>query len=130
MPAGCPPPPARLPSARSWQQRLRPAASGVELSHYDYEMVNYQRMLLRKNIWYYRDRLSVPRGPCPLPILKSAWVHGIIDENTLVWGHGLYDWLPAKNVKLLLPMIRTPEVSCHACSSAGCNARVMQQPNR
>ncbi len=36
-------------------------------------------------------------------------MQGVIDENTLVWGQGLYDWLPAKNVKLLLPMIRTPE---------------------
>ena len=53
--------------------------------------------------------MSVPRGPCPLHVLKDAWVQGVIDENTLVWGHGLYDWLPAKNVKLLLPMIRTPE---------------------
>ena len=34
---------------------------------------------------------------------------GVIDENTLMWGQGLYDWLPAKNCKLLLPMIRTPE---------------------
>jgi hypothetical protein len=54
--------------------------------------------------------MSVPRGPCPLHVLKDAWVQGVIDENTLVWGHGLYDWLPAKNVKLLLPMVRTPEV--------------------
>lgn len=53
--------------------------------------------------------MSVPRGPCPLHVLKDAWVQGAIDEDTLVWGHGLYDWLPAKNVKLLLPMIRTPE---------------------
>ena len=41
--------------------------------------------------------------------MKDCWVQGVIDENTLVWGQGLYDWLPAKNVKLLLPMIRTPE---------------------
>ena len=38
-----------------------------------------------------------------------CFLQGCIDENTLVWGQGLYDWLPAKNVKLLLPMIRTPE---------------------
>lgn len=52
------------------------------------------------------------RGPCPLFMLKSCWVQGVIDENTLVWGQGLADWLPAKNVKLLLPMIRTPEGEC------------------
>lgn len=42
-------------------------------------------------------------------VLKECWVQGVIDENTLVWGQGLYDWLPAKNVKLLLPLVRTPE---------------------
>lgn len=93
-----------------WKQQLRPKPRKIVLSPYQYEMINYQRMLLRKNIWYYRDRMSVPRGPCPLHVLKDAWVQGVIDENTLVWGHGLYDWLPAKNVKLLMPMIRTPEV--------------------
>ncbi|KAI8473903.1 MAG: hypothetical protein J3K34DRAFT_409551 [Monoraphidium minutum] len=98
------------PSAGPWKQQLRAKPRKIVLSPYQYEMINYQRMLLRKNIWYYRDRMSVPRGPCPLHVLKDAWVQGTIDENTLVWGHGLYDWLPAKNVKLLLPMIRTPEV--------------------
>ena len=39
-------------------------------------------------------------------------LQGCIDENTLVWGQGLFDWLPAKNIKLLLPMIRTPEGEC------------------
>jgi hypothetical protein len=33
----------------------------VQLSHYQAEMINYQRMLLRKNIWYYRDRMNNPR---------------------------------------------------------------------
>lgn len=33
-----------------------------------------------------RDRMSVPRGPCPLHVLKDCWVQGVIDENTLVWG--------------------------------------------
>lgn len=93
-----------------WEQKLRPVPRKVVLSHYQHEMINYQRMLLRKNIWYYRDRMSVPRGPCPLHVLKECWVQGVIDENTLLWGHGLADWLPAKNIKLLLPMIRTPEV--------------------
>jgi hypothetical protein len=30
--------------------------------------------------------MSVPRGPCPLHVLKDCWVQGIVDENTLVWG--------------------------------------------
>ena len=52
----------------------------------------------------------MPRGPCTLPIMRDAWIHGIIDENTLVWGHGLMDWLPARNVRSLVPQIRTVEV--------------------
>jgi hypothetical protein len=143
------------PGARAgWSQGLKPRASKIVLSPYQYEMINYQRMLLRKNIWYYRcvwrgaagsrgrgrsalaasrggarwresvshpsiclppptrphlatgstrppltpplppptnstrcrDRMSVPRGPCPLHVLKDAWVQGVVDENTLVWG--------------------------------------------
>ncbi|KAG1675778.1 hypothetical protein FOA52_012434 [Chlamydomonas sp. UWO 241] len=97
-----------------WEQTMRPRVRKVQLSPYQYEMINYQRMLMRKNTWYYRDRMSVPRGPCPLHVLKDAWVQGVIDENTLMWGQGLADWLPAKNVKLLLPMVRTPEVQLGA----------------
>jgi hypothetical protein len=37
-------------------------------------------------------------------------VNGIIDENTLVWGQGLADWLPVRNVRTLVPQIRTLEV--------------------
>ena len=37
-------------------------------------------------------------------------MNGIIDENTLVWGQGLADWLPVKNVRTLVPQIRTVEV--------------------
>ena len=38
---------------------------------------------------------------CPL--------QGIVDENTLVWGHGLADWLPIRNVRTLVCQIRTLE---------------------
>ena len=58
----------------AWSQELRPRVRRVQLSPYQYEMINYQRMLMRKNTWYYRDRMSVPRGPCPLHVLKDAWV--------------------------------------------------------
>ena len=57
-----------------------------------------------------RDRLSTPRGPCSLPVLREAWVNGVIDENTLVWGQGLADWLPVRNIRTLVPQIRTIEV--------------------
>lgn len=73
-------------------------------------MVDYIRTATRSNVWYYRDRASVPRGPCSLPVLREAWVQGVIDENTLIWGQGLVDWLPVKNVRTLVPQIRTVEV--------------------
>ena len=37
-------------------------------------------------------------------------MNGVIDENTLVWGQGLMDWLPVRNVRTLVPQIRTLEV--------------------
>jgi hypothetical protein len=43
-------------------------------------------------------------------VLRECWVNGIIDQNTLVWGQGLADWLPVKNVRTLVPQIRTVEV--------------------
>lgn len=98
------------PDGAEWKQELKPLPRRIKLSRYQAEMINYQRMLMRKNIWYYRDRAGVPRGPCPLHVLKDCWVQGVVDENTLVWGQGLVDWLPARNVKLLVPMVRTPEV--------------------
>jgi len=38
----------------TWSQKLKPSAKKIVLSPYQYEMINYQRMLMRKNIWYYR----------------------------------------------------------------------------
>ncbi|KAL6778731.1 hypothetical protein F751_4238 [Auxenochlorella protothecoides] len=78
--------------------------------HEDRMMVDYVRFMTAENVWYYRDRMSVPRGPCSLPVLREAWVHGVVDENTLVWGQGLADWLPIRNVRTLVPQIRTVEV--------------------
>lgn len=73
------------------------------------QAVDYIRTATRKNIWYYRDRLNVARGPCSLPVLRECWVQGIIDEHTLVWGQGLGDWLPVRNVRTLTAQIRTVE---------------------
>ena len=55
----------------------------------------------------------VPRGPCTLHVLRDCWVHGVVDENTLVWGQGLCDWLPIRNVRTLVPQIRTVEGRQH-----------------
>jgi hypothetical protein len=74
------------------------------------QVVDYIKTATSRNIWYYRDRLSTPRGPCSLPVLREAWVQGVVDENTLVWGQGLADWLPIRNVRTLVPQIRTVEV--------------------
>lgn len=38
----------------TWKHELKPAAKKIVLSPYQYELINYQRMLMRKNIWYYR----------------------------------------------------------------------------
>ena len=82
----------------------------AKYGHYERSVVDYVRGATAKNIWYYRDRLSTPRGPCTLPVLRECWVKVIIDENTLIWGQGLADWLPVKNVRTLVPQIRTVEV--------------------
>ncbi len=79
---------------------------------YHRQIIDYTREITKKNVWYYRDRMSVPRGPCSLPVLRECWVHGVIDENTLVWGQGLMDWLPVRNVRTLVPQIRTVEGAC------------------
>merc|ERR1712224_371729 len=65
---------------------------------------------ISRNVWYYRDRFFTPRGPCTLPVMREAWTKGIIDDKTLVWANGLIDWIPIRNVVLLVTAIRTPEV--------------------
>lgn len=61
-----------------------------------------------ENVWFYRDRVGRCRGPAPLSTLRQCWVNGIVDEHTLVWGNGLGDWLPARNVRGLITNIRNP----------------------
>jgi hypothetical protein len=70
----------------------------------------WKNAVIARNVWFYRDRLSTVRGPCTLPVLREAWAKGIIDDKTLVWGNGLIDWIPIRNVNLLTSAIRTPEV--------------------
>lgn len=83
---------------------------GHKYSFKDKQMVDYIRTATRKNVWYYRDRMNVPRGPCSVPVLRECWVQGVIDQHTLIWGQGLMDWLPVRNVRTLVPQIRTVEV--------------------
>lgn len=72
-------------------------------------LMQYVRTQTGRNTWYYKDRCGVSRGPAPVPTMREAWVHGLIDENTLVWGQGQADFLPIKNVRYLIPQIRIPE---------------------
>lgn len=90
-----------------------PQETPIRSRKLDFERIqqhDFVREATKKNVWYYRDRMSIPRGPCTLPVLRECWVHGVIDENTFVWGHGLIDWLPIKNIRTLVPQIRTLEV--------------------
>mmetsp|Transcript_30307 Transcript_30307/g.42257 ORF Transcript_30307/g.42257 Transcript_30307/m.42257 type:complete len:135 (+) Transcript_30307:1946-2350(+) len=67
------------------------------------------KTIIKDNIWYYKDRLNTSRGPCDLKTLRICWINGIIDQNTFVWGPGLDNWIPIKNVRCLISCIRTPE---------------------
>lgn len=61
------------PHEGPWDQQLRPRVRKVQLSPYQYEMINYQRLLMRKNTWYYRDRMNIPR--ClfrPMPYILES----------------------------------------------------------
>merc|ERR1719265_1321742 len=70
----------------------------------------WKNAVIARNVWYYRDRLSTPRGPCTLPVLRESWAKGFIDDKTLIWGNGCIDWIPIRNIALLSSAIRTPEV--------------------
>lgn len=96
--SAAPTPPAERPKGRP------------KLSLKDKQQVDYIRTATSGNVWYYRDRMNVARGPCNLPVLKECWVHGVIDDQTLVWGQGLVDFLPIRNIRTLVPQIRTLEV--------------------
>ena len=54
--------------------------------------------------------------------LRDCWSSGVIDENTLMWGQGLADWVPAKNVNMLIPQIRNFEgaPTLRACPLRSC----------
>ena len=64
---------------REWKQKRQMT------DFQEYQQVDYVRQMTARNVWYYRDRLSVPRGPCTMPVLREAWSNGVIDENTIVW---------------------------------------------
>ena len=59
----------------------------------------FARAVIRRNIWYYRDRTGLPRGPMTVDVLRKAYIGGIIDGNTLMWGNGLGHWVPLRNIR-------------------------------
>jgi len=62
----------------------------------------------KDNVWFYRDRTGKVRGPAPMGSLRQCWVNGVVDEHTLVWGNGLCEWVPVRNVRGLVANIRNP----------------------
>lgn len=99
------PVPAPAPVDRRPRQQWKGRDAGPDDN--ELLLINYVKRATRKNLWYYRDRCGVARGPATLPTLREAWVHGLIDENTLCHGQGLVDFLPIKNIRTLTPQIRT-----------------------
>mmetsp|Transcript_19326 Transcript_19326/g.34899 ORF Transcript_19326/g.34899 Transcript_19326/m.34899 type:complete len:275 (-) Transcript_19326:349-1173(-) len=73
------------------------------------DLVNHA-MQFGSNVWYYKDRLGVARGPCTIPILKKAWMKNLIDYDTMVWSVGLVDWVPVAHASYLAAYIESPEV--------------------
>ena len=64
---------------------------------------------LEDNIWWYKDRAGLPRGPLQLTGLRACYVQGVIDDKTLVWGQGLTGWYPMTNVIGLTANVRNLE---------------------
>ena len=64
--------------------------------------------MIRRNIWFYRDRTGLPRGPMTIDTVKKCWIGGIIDEHTLVWGNGLGDWVPLRNIRGMGHVLNDP----------------------
>jgi hypothetical protein len=56
----------------------------------------------RRNAWCYRHSYDVARGPAPVPTLRDAGVHGLNNGITLVWVHGLVDFVLIKHIRCLI----------------------------
>ena len=64
---------------------------------------------MRKNIWFYRDRTGLPRGPCTLETVRKCYANGIVDQHTLFWGNGLGDWVPLRNIRGMATSLSDPK---------------------
>lgn len=45
-----------------------------------------------------------------IDVLKKCWINGIVDENTLMWGNGLGDWVPMRNIRGMADVLHEPIV--------------------
>ena len=64
---------------------------------------------MEDNIWWYKDRAGLPRGPLQITGLRACYAQGVVDDQTLVWGQGLTGWYPIRNVIGLTANIRNLE---------------------
>ena len=64
---------------------------------------------MRKNVWFYRDRTGLPRGPCTLNTVRKCYANGIVDQHTLFWGNGLGDWVPLRNIRGMASSLSDPK---------------------
>jgi hypothetical protein len=64
---------------------------------------------VRKNVWFYRDRTGLPRGPCTLNTVRKCYANGIVDQHTLFWGNGLGDWVPLRNIRGMASSLSDPK---------------------
>jgi hypothetical protein len=60
--------------------------------------------------------------------LRAAWVNGVVDSCTLVWGLGLEGWWPIRNVEGLIVNIRTLD-GAQFCSLVLCAGRLEEHLN-
>ena len=65
--------------------------------------------VIRKNVWFYRDRTGLPRGPCTLNTVRKCYANGIVDQHTLFWGNGLGDWVPLRNIRGMSASLNDPK---------------------
>jgi hypothetical protein len=63
----------------------------------------------RGNIWFYRDRTGLPRGPMTITTVRKAYINGVVDQHTLFWGNGLGDWVPLRNIRGMASCLSDPK---------------------
>ncbi|KAJ7539622.1 hypothetical protein O6H91_11G102000 [Diphasiastrum complanatum] len=104
-----------------YRQRPYPPERPIDVQQalgYKWLDKRYSDFVMRSGGWYYKDRLGRTRGPMELVQLKTAWVGGIIDKNTFIWGDDLDEWAPIGMVYGLQTAICTPDIRIAAAGTA------------